>query len=42
MAAIAAIPANRLQGAIGCTFGAIMSHVMEKNRFLRNLRKESQ
>ena len=42
MAAVAAIPANLLQGAIGCTFGAIMSQVMEKNAFLRNLRKENQ
>ena len=41
MGAAAAIPANLIQGFTGCTFGAVLSHVMEKNAFLRKMLKES-
>ena len=41
LAAAAAIPANLIQGFTGCTFGAVLSLMMEKNAFLRNLLKEN-
>ncbi len=35
--ALAAIPANLIQGFTGCTAGVVMSMLMEKNAFLRNM-----
>lgn len=42
--AFAAIPANLIQGFTGCTAGVVLSHLMEKNTYLRNMlhRKETQ
>ncbi len=39
-AAVAAIPANLIQGFTGCTAGVVLSHVIEKNPFIRNLLQE--
>jgi len=35
--AAAAIPANLIQGFTGCTGGVVLSMLMEKNSFLRNM-----
>ncbi len=39
-AAAAAIPANLIQGFTGCTCGAVLSLMMEKNAFLRKMLNE--
>lgn len=41
MAAVSALPANCIQGFTGCTLGAVLSLVMEKNAFLRKMLKGS-
>lgn len=42
IAAAAAIPANLIQGFTGCTCGAVLSLVMERNAFLRDMLKEKE
>lgn len=37
LGAAAAIPANLIQGFTGCVCGVVLSHVMEKNAFLRDM-----
>ncbi len=35
--AAAAIPGNLIQGFTGCTAGVVLSHIMEKNTYLRRM-----
>ncbi len=37
MGAVAAIPANIIQGFTGCVIGVVLSVIMEKNAFLRDM-----
>ena len=37
MGAVAAIPANIIQGFTGCVIGVVLSGLMEKNTFLRDM-----